>query len=760
MNEYSLRKIDRRVEAEPLLHLRRHAMVFDLLEMLEQNSNFLYQHRNSNHNSYYFLLIDKVLLLTEEPKKIYEIISLIIDRTRNGENKLAYMYPFLIQEGNRSIVKIALIRPPQEDKGVPRNATKFCEIAMKDSIPVLNRIIRARIKKLLEVPVDDPSSLVVKKRISKNNDSDATDIYPMSISFVAELSKFIESGFQYLDKNVAKKKNQNEQNVVYDSNPEKIFIKIKPIPMPYAVEDWLDYLVTSEQILKISNNYYIVYEKTAQGLEEVKRHIFVHKEALQRHILPKLAPFVRPPQRIKYNEKKQALIEYRKNKDHTHDKEEVKIIFQLMSMIPVENLPQEQVGFSIKNIQKSCDILSALVKILDRAEGDSIERIIKSIVDRVFNDSIKHKNITPVNLCKELISAGCGIDEDDYPYLKKCFDKLLSSGIAYYAHSDDIESIETFKDLYLVAPTHLSVIIANLGESALKDKNVLKSYQIAKAIEQKLIQDIYEHPELNSKLTKQQIETAKILIQEIDKKLENDGQEKNKSTYVSHSMKNPLSAIFFFIIVIILTAFAHPTFLLTLLLYPLFTKYILSDDHSSKKVKKPDKEESKDNQVNSKLKENILTFLKDSIHLDEGLSVISKVIDSNTIDQVLGFDGSKKHKTFLEKYSSLDSNILKNSNKLFKNVFEKEMISIVFRAQDIPEEKSYLQKSGVPFPHTLYIKRVDLASSTFRSSLSNFYRKIFAKLMPSEEDKQTYYRKIIELLENPREYNKYINLSK
>ena len=742
------------VKTEPSLEVRKHAMALDVLELLEKNASSLYQHRNASHNSHDFVLIDTIMLLTEEPDKILEIIKLITDHRNGGEEKIAYMYPFLIQEGNKSIVKIAFIRPPTAGRGMPRDASQFCEIAMRDSIPILNRLVSARKKKVLKIPIENPGSLIIKKKNTTQDDAITGNLYPQLISFEQELRNFLDSGFRYLDKNIIKKK---ESNAILDATLKKAYLEIKGLPMPHALADWLDYLVHSHQITRIENNYYIVYENTDNGFEEIRKHICVHKEALEKHVLPKLAPFVKNTEQSQYAQKKQKLVECQKEKNNSTIREESDIVLQLLKVVPLEELSEKQAGFSIKNIKKCCDILAALLQLLKQAERNSTKRTIRSIINQVFHDSLERKNITPINLHEKLVNAGCTNDEDDYSFLKQSFDELLNSDITYYTHSGNVDNLADLKDLYLAASSHLSVIIANLGESALKNKTFLEPYRIAKTMEKNLLQDIYEHPELNSGLTKQQINTAKELIKEIDRKLNETNVPDKKRIFLFYDLKSALFSIFFFVVAIISAFFIHNGFFLLLLLYPLFAKYIFINPNTKKKSNNSRKIDSVEESANPKMKKKLLEYLRKNIQVDTEDSIISQVIDSNTINQVLRFEGSAKQDLFLKKYPDIDVNVLKNSNKMFKNIFNKEMVTIVFKPEGIPKENTYLKKSGTPFPSELYIKKTDLASSAFRHSLSEFYRKAFAKLIPSETDKQTYYRKIIEILENPREYNKYIN---
>ena len=758
MISYVLPSANRTVKQDIGVQVRGSKLDNKLIKLLEANAEFFRVKLNFNYQPAHYITLDQIVKMTPEISEIHDSLVRLTDVFSSDDGRIAYPYAYLIEENHKAIVKICLLRPPSEKQGYPRDAARMCQKAVEFSIPVLEKIIKARSSRLLKVPAKNPEHLLVKnittkKKIPESPSTQRQEVYANTISFEAELHKLILTGFR-----LSPPVSQEDAYLEKDEAPQQRILNIKPIPIPHLLFDWIKYLRDHNLIISIIDNYYVVNNRENPSLlpQEIRKHILVHKETLKKVILPRIHRIVVDSSTVDYNDAYNTWKEYSGNLSNTDFVEEAGLILKVMNAVHLDDIDQTQIGLSLENISRSVEILTALLERLDVSSDVKMNKLVQNIRSQIEYNSENRKLLSMIDLCDEFSKMGRASVPNDVASLKNLFEKL-SDKFAYLVKSGELTKPQDFQEIYFVEPSRLTGIIAHLAKLALKNKVFQEQYKVAKMIKKNLLNDIKMHPELDAKMTLSEISEAGKTIEEFDKILNFEKRRKIKSAPQEYDFaKGFLLSTLYVGGIFTLAILSNPYSIMLLITYPILAKFLFSKGSSEKdKITK----EKVNSNVQPDLKQQIQKYIKNNLSFENsktGGIGPPQIMTYDQLEDFLDFADTNNITKIEKAFPDLKKQSPAQIKDIFKSAFMEGRVIITFKETEIPQAGSYLRQKGVSFPKELYITQTSLANPVFRQGLSDFLRKEFEMLTPTEKDKQMYYRKLIEILENPREYTKYL----
>ena len=758
MISYILPAANRIVKQEISAQARNNKLDNKIIEVLDKNAEFFKRKKNFDYHPYYYITLDQIAKIASNASEVYDSMVRLTDASYYEDNNpIAYLYAHLIEENKKVVVKICLLRPPPEKQGAPRDATKMCQKAAESSIPVLDKIIKTRASKLLAVPMDNPEHLLIKNIIVQGETPEAAtqklEIYPNAISFESELYRLLNTGFRLVP-NAFKFKNKVD---TLDSGSQQHVFNVKPVPILHVLSDWIKYLKESGQIFSLTHNYHIVNHKENPSLviEEIHRHVLAHKEALKKVVLPRIHGAIVQASNTGYANAYILWKEYTSNRENTDSVEEAKLILQVMSAARLGELNEAQIGLSLKNIRRSVGILEALLEYLDTSLNTKMSELSQDICTQIEYNSKNRKLLSLISLNEELRKIDLVSAAKDLNTLKSLFDKIAER-FAYLVKLGNLSDTEDFQDIYFVDASRLTGIIANLAKLTLKNKTFSEQYEAAKTIKKNLLNDIKAHPELDSKMSLPEITEARNIIKEMDRVLKFGEEKKTLLRPKEYDItKGFLLSALYLGTIFILATISNPYFIILLTVYPfLIRPFFSKGSRNPKEIVR--KEETSNTQFD--LTRQIQKYIKQKIKVynsKTGGIGPPQIMTNDQLEELLDFTDAKNIVEIKKAFPHLKDKTPTQIKEIFKSTFLKSTASIVFRGNEVPRG-NYLRQKGVPFPQEIYIEKSSLGNPAYRRDLANSFRKEFEMLIPVEKDKQMYYRKLIEILENPKEYTKYL----
>ena len=757
----SSRQVDRTIRLDAPSYANMPKVECRIFELLDQKTAYFQQYNMENVHPYNFLLLESLSEHEDDPNNIYHALVRLSDVEENGRNRMIYLYPFMFIENDRVIVKISIIRPAlNEGEAHIRDAERMSMRALELSLPVLDRIVQYRKTKPLQIPSEEPESLIVKNKASTENQGAPAvmGLHPDALAFETELKGLLNTGFS-LKQSTSKKKGTGAPVPAGDSDDKAMHIK--PVPIPHAIDDWIHYLKKSGYLFEVTDDYHIVKMTGKDLSDEICKYILIYKEALKNVVLPRMHNEIRKTKTHDYNEAYKNWNAFIKKEEESQDNlvEEAKLLISVFEAASLNPIHQEAIGFSLKKIQRCIYLLERFIKLESEESNSDTNQLIASLRNQISFNSQQKKLLTTINLNHEITKIGISPSDEGIDYLKDIFEQV-SESFAFYTESGVFDEIRHYEKIHLVDSGYLLGVIANLAQLASRNRNYVPDYEIAKKIQKKIDNDIRIHPELNAKLSEEEVKEAKRIIAELDaqilklrdKSLKTDKKEKKASRY-DWSKGLSFSAIYFAVTLAFSLIISYE-FMAILLVYPFFFMFFFKntekEDGSSKKS--ATKHKAAQPTANA-----VLNYFENYFYADKRGPCISRISDSNQLDSLLAIDRPKTINQLKQTIPELKGLADASIKKTFHKVFNKNIAKITFRDSDLPKSRDYMNQSGVPFPRNIYIKKNDLSSPLFRQGLAEEIRKVFKNLMPSETDKQEYYRSLINILEVPREYHKYLH---
>ena len=751
MIEYILPEANRTISQDIPSNIRASKLDNNILGLLDMNADYFSKNRNFDYHPHYYVTLDKIAQIATNASEIHNSITRLTNIIPEKNDRVAYLYAYLIEENKKAIVKICLLRPPIHKRGEPRDATRMCQKALEASTPILDRIIKARASKPLSVPVDNPENLMFKETVRQGGPSDIMirklELEPDAISLESELNRFLAGGFKLSPTN------SNEDSRSPTEVDQRPTLNVKPVPIQHIISDWMGYLEDSKQVVRIARDYHLVNDQENPSLtvQEIHRHLLVCKGVFSKTILPKVNKTLSMSSSENYTQAYNSWKEYTHETEKTDIVGETDLILRVMNTINFNGLDEKRIGFSQKSIRRLLEIMKGLYDFMSSSSTQKTEDIIQDIAKQIKYNSESRKLLTLVNFDEELNKNNYMPGSKDTAVLKDILD-TLSKNFAYLAPSDDLRDPKDFQKIYFVDASRLTGIIANLAKHALKNKIFLEQYEIAKKIKKNLVNDVKIHPELDSEMSAAEIAEAQRIIEELGKILSLEKQKGSAKLFQDHDYtKGVLLSAFYIGTIFTLATVVNPYLIFLALTYPLLVKLFFSTGSDKKKKSKTSK---KTLDTQSDFMRQVQKYFKENIKDGHEIANMSsaKVM---TFEQLNNFLNNTED--LRQAFPALKDQNQSQIRGNLKNTLLKNMASIVFRTDEVPSG-SFLGQKGVPFPKEIYIEKSSLSNATFRRKLAGFFRGEFAGSSPSDKKRQAYFRKLIETMENPREYTKYLKL--
>lgn len=655
---------------------------------------------------------------------IHQALKQIIDFDRKGQNRVAYIYPYLVRDGSKIKAKICLFAPQKDTKTDAAPFRKSCFQASKE---LIDQILNQRAKKIRVVDEENPGNYLFNK-----NKSGETWLYPRIGSLEFEINNLIK----------------------------KSFLPIHPIPIPEFTQDFIHYAKQQKAVIELLPDYHIILDELQldenggfKSQPEVINQYRAQVDALEKFALTHLKKLAEEGNYIhfleelnKFNE--EYVIHCPPGRKQSSDK--AKKLIQLVESFPFDKFTsqyskkvQETLYLSTKIIQK---LLIEKDLILERKNESLYTKILKDILDVIPEYTKNNLTLQKINFEEEIKKLGI----TDLEKIKKYSERLkedICSKFSYY----ELKNEDGSSTFYVVDHGYMAAVLHKLTADADKSPELKKQLDIAKSINEKLTNP--KHPELNAKLKPENIVKLSSDIREIEKQR----QERLKSLEFKQKLNLPAGVLTFITSTLIfLTAsyiiksivpiiFGIPFSIVISVMAAIFfreksreemRKEILESGKFKSKLDSGSFESSYNTKINSKTTGNSDDELEKK---SEKISEIYKAADgyifptrfNKITDKVLDLKTIQKRI-----YASLDDIRRKNISLAKEKDNDKVASTVEYAITqscaviNIPPELTiqYL-------PSTLYILKNDLKSPLFREQLADHYR--------DEMNKKKYDKKLV-----------------
>jgi hypothetical protein len=455
-------------------------------------------HGNKEIHPSYLLTLDKVpealnkfnslSVQNKTEPAIHLALKQITDYDKKGQNRVAYIYPFLVRNGNKITSKIAIIAPQVESK---TDAIPYRQACLRASQELIDMILSHRAKKIRIVDEDNPGAFLFAK--TKTEES---WLFPKLASFDSEITNLVRKGFP----------------------------PVPPIPIPEFTEDVINYAKEQKSVIQILPDYHIIvdelelnddgsfirqpeiinqYRSQVDGLEkfmenhlrrlatEMKYESFIHKldEFHAAHV-------VAAPQGRKQNSDKAN--------------EMIKI---------VESFPFEKANSNYgKMVKETIDISVRIIKkllvekdlILDRKDDSLYVKIRKQVLDRIPEFTKNNTTLMKLDFQEEIRKMGI----KDETRIENLSNRLKNDVIEKFSYHE-YKKEDGKSEFYIVDHGYMTSVLHKLTAHANDSPEYKRQLDIAKLINDKLSNP--KHPELNSKLRPEIIVKLSSDMREMEK---------------------------------------------------------------------------------------------------------------------------------------------------------------------------------------------------------------------------------------------------
>lgn len=419
---------------------------------------------------------------------IHLAIKQITDFEKRGQNRVAYIYPFLVRNGNKITSKIALISPQVESK---TDAIPYRQACLRASQELIDMILSHRAKKIRIVDEDTPGAYLFAK--TKNEES---WLFPKLASLDSEITNLVRKGFA----------------------------PVPPVPIPEFTEDVIHYAKEQKSVIQILPDYHIIvdelelnedgsFKRQPEIINQYRSQVDGLEKFIEVH-LRKLAA------EIKY----ESYIE-RMNEFHaTHivaaahgrrqNSDKAKAMIELIESFPFEKATsnfgkrvKETTDLSIKILKK---LLIEKEQIFDRKDESVYVKIRKQVIDRIPEYTKNNQVLMRMNFQEEIIKMGIK-DEKRIDDLALRLKNDVTEKFSYHEYKkEDGGSI-----FYIVDHGYMASVLHKLTAHSKDSPEYKRQLDIAKIINDKLSNP--KHPELNSKLRPEIIVKLSSDMREMDR---------------------------------------------------------------------------------------------------------------------------------------------------------------------------------------------------------------------------------------------------
>ncbi len=455
-------------------------------------------HGNKEIHPSYLLTLDKIpealnkfsslSVQNKTEPAIHLALKQISDYDKKGQNRVAYIYPFLVRNGNKITSKIAIIAPQVESK---TDAIPYRQACLRASQELIDMILSHRAKKIRIVDEDNPGAFLFAK--TKTEES---WLFPKLASFDSEITNLVRKGFP----------------------------PVPPIPIPEFTEDVINYAKEQKSVIQILPDYHIIVDElelnddgSFKRQPEIINQYRSQVDGLEKFMDNQLR---RLASEMKYDSFINTLNEFhaahvvaapngrKQNSDKA--KEMIKI---------VESFPFEKANSNFaKMVKETIDISVRIIKkllvekdlILDRKDDSLYIKIRKQVLDKIPEFTKNNTILMKLDFDEEIRKMGI---KDD-TRIENLSNRLKNDVIEKFSYHE-YKKEDGSSELYIVDHGYMASVLHKLTAHANDSPEYKRQLDIAKLINNKLSNP--KHPELNSKLRPEIIVKLSSDMREMEK---------------------------------------------------------------------------------------------------------------------------------------------------------------------------------------------------------------------------------------------------
>jgi hypothetical protein len=667
---------------------------------------------------------------------IYQSLRQLMDLDHRGENRVAYVYPFLIRSGNKISSKIALVAPQKDAK---TDTIPYRQACFRFSQELIKMLLDNRAKKGRNWDEQNPGNLLIQK----NKDGQPW-LYPKLGSLESEVTSLIRKGFG---------------SVPY-------------IPMTDFLIDFVNYAKEQGHAISILPDYHIVVDELDihpdgrfKKLPEVVNQILCHLDALETFAKDHLMRIARESKYEAFIDRMNQYFQDEKFssvEEKMNPEDRVKRFLAMIETFPFSS----QKGNQAQVIRETVDTGMKILRRLNEEKGTVIHRkddniystVKKAVMSKIPEYTKNNHTLLRINFEDEVASAGITSEEKANEYIKRLKDDVFSE-FSYHE-----EKLPSGKSVYYVLDHgYMAAVIHKLAFESKGNPELGKQLGYAKIINQRLSNP--KHPELNSKLRPDAIAKMNAGV----KDLEHEAVQLGRSQDLKSKFNVVPGIMTFFVCTMMFVTAAYylrsavplffgvpfsvaAGFMAALFFREKSTEEIREDIKNSGKFgavgdwgkasggfSSGGEDEAPTSQKEEKIA-NIYRAADNFVFPKRFNKITDKVLDPKTLKARI--------------YENLD-NIKRNNLTLGKEKDNDKIASTVEYAvlQSVATIQIPNDVVSADMPSTIFINRNDLKAALFRGQLADFYREEMNK---KKFDKKLvkYYTFLINTVE--MEYYKYL----
>ncbi|PJZ69975.1 hypothetical protein CH373_12965 [Leptospira perolatii] len=447
-------------------------------------------------------LLNKYRNLSEQaksPSSVDIALKQIVDFDKRGQNKSAYLYPFLVRNGNKVMAKIALASPQKEAK---TDVTPFRRACFEFSEETIDLILNNRAQKPRTLDEENPGAIVLHK-----NKSGQIWLYPKLASLDSEMAGLLKRGFQ----------------------------PFSYIPMNDFLTDFTNYAKSKEAVTEILPDYHVIIDDlklNPDGSYEHQPEIIAHYRAQAAGLeIFALTYLKQLSQRAGYNLYLSKIQEFESvhglaEAGKKQNSEKVSALIQLIEDYPFDR-EKDDLG---KRIGETCRLSIKILQKLIQEKANLAERktenAFKSLKHRIQTQISEHtqNRLTLYKFSPSKRLEAIGITDQDKITL---YSRELVDGLSQKFGLKEITNPNGSTEVFSVDPSYMAAVIHKLTSDARINPMLERDLNIAKEINANLNKS--RHPDLNSKLKADHI----VKLQQDSFLMEQEVEHRQKSEAIA-----------------------------------------------------------------------------------------------------------------------------------------------------------------------------------------------------------------------------------
>lgn len=419
---------------------------------------------------------------------IHQAVRQIMDYDKRGQNRVAYVFPYLVRSGNKVIAKICFYAPQKESK---TDAMPFRLACFRASKEMVDMILSHRAKKIRVVEEDQPGAFLFAK--TKTEDS---WLFPKLASLESEINQIVRKGFA----------------------------PVPPIPIPEFAEDFIQYAREQKSVISILPDYHIIVDElefdedgSFKRQPEIINQYRAQIDGLEKFVFNHLR---RLAGELKYNHFVQELDQFHATHianvppGRKQNSDKALALIQLVESFPFDKANSNYGKRVAETCRTSIRVIRKLMEekdmILDRKDESLYVKLRKQVMDRIPEYTKNNNTLMKINFEEEARKMGIQ-DEKRIEDLANRLREDVCSKFSFHESKRE-DGTSTY---YVLDHGYMAAVLHKLASDADKHPELKKQLEIAKSINEKLSNP--KHPELNSKLRPEHIVKLSSDVREMER---------------------------------------------------------------------------------------------------------------------------------------------------------------------------------------------------------------------------------------------------